>query len=259
MLERVQLDHLKDRMPAQLSGGQQQRVALARALITNPKVLLLDEPLSALDEFLRLQMRGELKSLQKELGITFVHVTHTQPEAIALADMVVVMDNGIIEQAGTAFDIYNNPESPYVARFMGAQNVLTAKIKKVSEKNTQLISPRGEHFEIPTGKNKNRVDEPVSISIRRDLISVKKVTTEKQKPAENTVFGVVDATEYQGNFVKVSITLDGVDTFVANLTDADYFGETVEPGDKVMASWETTSVHVLSKVDAGTAGSPYEI
>ena len=92
MLQRVQLDHLTDRMPAQLSGGQQQRVALARSLITNPKVLLLDEPLSALDEFLRLRMRGELKSLQNELGITFVHVTHTQPEAIALADMVVVMD-----------------------------------------------------------------------------------------------------------------------------------------------------------------------
>jgi putative spermidine/putrescine transport system ATP-binding protein len=115
MLRRVHLDALKDRVPAQLSGGQQQRVALARSLITNPRVLLLDEPLSALDEFLRLRMRGELKSLQNELGITFVHVTHTQPEAIALADVVVVMGHGRIDQWGSADVIFNRPKTPYVA------------------------------------------------------------------------------------------------------------------------------------------------
>ena len=100
MLARVQMEPFATRMPAQLSGGQQQRVALARALITKPRVLLLDEPLSALDEFLRLQMRGELRRLQQELGITFIHVTHTQLEAIAVADIVVVMDQGRIAQAG---------------------------------------------------------------------------------------------------------------------------------------------------------------
>ena len=129
MLKRVQLEQFRNRMPAQLSGGQQQRVALARSLITNPKVLLLDEPLSALDEFLRLRMRGELRSLQSELGITFVHVTHTQPEAIALADMVVVMDTGRIDQADTAETIFNRPKTPYVARFMGGQNVLTGVVE----------------------------------------------------------------------------------------------------------------------------------
>lgn len=98
MLDRVQLAQFADRMPSELSGGQRQRVALARALIMNPQVLLLDEPLSALDEFLRLKMRVELKRLQDDLGITFIHVTHTQPEAIALADKVIVMDHGIIEQ-----------------------------------------------------------------------------------------------------------------------------------------------------------------
>ena len=132
MLGRVQLDHLSDRMPAQLSGGQQQRVALARSLITSPRVLLLDEPLSALDEFLRLQMRGELKSLQAELGITFVHVTHTQPEAIALADMVVVMDTGRIDQAGSANEVFDQPRTPYVARFMGGQNVLTGTARRTA-------------------------------------------------------------------------------------------------------------------------------
>jgi ABC-type Fe3+/spermidine/putrescine transport system ATPase subunit len=127
MLELVQMQALADRMPAQLSGGQQQRVALARALITNPRVLLLDEPLSALDEFLRLQMRSELRRLQIDLGITFIHVTHTQPEAIALADLVVVMNQGIIEQAASAREVYAHPRSPYVARFMGGQNVLRGR------------------------------------------------------------------------------------------------------------------------------------
>ena len=129
MLSLVHMTQFADRMPAQLSGGQQQRVALARALITNPRVLLLDEPLSALDEFLRLRMRGELKRLQSKLGITFVHVTHTQPEAIALADTVVVMNQGSIEQAASPHDVYANPRSSYVARFMGGQNVLTGKLR----------------------------------------------------------------------------------------------------------------------------------
>ncbi len=102
LLAKVQMAPFADRVPAQLSGGQKQRIALARALITNPRVLLLDEPLSALDLFLRLQMRGQLRRMQRDLGITFIHVTHTQPEAIALADLVVVMDHGHIEQAASA-------------------------------------------------------------------------------------------------------------------------------------------------------------
>ena len=119
VLARVQMAQFADRVPAQLSGGQKQRIALARALITNPRVLLLDEPLSALDEFLRLQMRSELRRMQRDLGITFIHVTHTQPEAIALADLVVVMDQGHIEQAASAQDVYTKPLTAYVARFMG--------------------------------------------------------------------------------------------------------------------------------------------
>ena len=153
MLERVQLDHLKDRMPAQLSGGQQQRVALARSLITNPKVLLLDEPLSALDEFLRLRMRGELKSLQNELGITFVHVTHAQPEAIALADMVVVMDTGRIEQADTANVIFDKPRTPYVARFMGGQNVLTGTVESGGARTIRLKARRGRRLRSERRRN----------------------------------------------------------------------------------------------------------
>jgi len=133
--ELLALVHMTDyagRLPAQLSGGQQQRVALARALITEPRVLLLDEPLSALDPFLRIRMRGELKRLQRELGITFLHVTHGQDEALALADEVVVMNEAVIVQAGPAREVWNAPRSEFVARFMGGHNVIALQGGKVA-------------------------------------------------------------------------------------------------------------------------------
>ncbi len=256
MLPRVQLDHLKDRMPAQLSGGQQQRVALARALITNPKVLLLDEPLSALDEFLRLQMRGELKSLQAELGITFLHVTHTQPEAIALADMVVVMDNGVIEQAGTAREIFNEPKTPYVARFMGAQNVLTGAVVSRSAETAIIKTAAGGMLEAPAAQVVATQGQAVSVSIRRDLVDVHR-SGGSHGDTRNALEGTVEATEYQGNFVKITVRIEGEGQFVANISDRAYFAEPVVPGSRVTVSWKSADMHVLEKVDTGEKGSPY--
>jgi putative spermidine/putrescine transport system ATP-binding protein len=253
MLKRVQLDHLKDRMPAQLSGGQQQRVALARSLITNPKVLLLDEPLSALDEFLRLRMRGELKSLQNELGITFVHVTHTQPEAIALANMVVVMDTGRIDQADTANVIFDRPTTPYVARFMGGQNVLTGTVLGRKEGRIQLKASTGAIFEVDAA---GALESPqqVSIAVRRDRIGL---TRRAPKSDEiNAIGGRVVATEYQGSYVKVTIDV-GNDLFVANVSDSAYFRDPVDVADAVVATWMVEDVHVLTKIDTGRAGDPY--
>ena len=123
MLDRVEMSNYADRLPAQLSGGQQQRVALARAL--EPKVLLVDEPLSALDPFLRLRVRAELRALQRQLGIVFVHVTHSQEEAMALAGLVVVMQAGQIRQSDTSRDLFERPADGFVARFIGGHNVLT--------------------------------------------------------------------------------------------------------------------------------------
>jgi putative spermidine/putrescine transport system ATP-binding protein len=119
-----------DRLPAQLSGGQQQRVALARALITEAAILLLDEPLSALDPFLRIRMRTELKRLQRELGITFIHVTHSQDEALALADHIIVMNNGRIEQDGPPQDVFDAPRTEFVARFIGGHNILARRYRQ---------------------------------------------------------------------------------------------------------------------------------
>ena len=125
LLRLVDMEALSERLPAQLSGGQQQRVALARAMASEPQVLLLDEPLSALDPFLRLKMRTELKRLQRELGITFIHVTHSQDEAMALSDQIVVMNAGQIEQAGPPREVFNAPKTEFVAKFIGNHNVLS--------------------------------------------------------------------------------------------------------------------------------------
>src|SRR5258707_1541038 len=148
MMEKVRLTELADRLPANLSGGQQQRVALARAAITEPRVLLLDEPLSALDEQLRVQMRQELRRMQRELGITFVHVTHTQLEAIALADIVVVMEKGRIKQSGAARDVYASPRDRYVAEFLGGQNVLSGKVEKIGECPQAISHPNPSGIQI---------------------------------------------------------------------------------------------------------------
>lgn len=128
ILELVGLSHLFDRKPNQLSGGQQQRIALARALVTRPHVLMLDEPLSALDENLRIRMRSELRKIQKQFGLTFIQVTHHVEEAFSLSDQIVVMDHGHIDQVATPYDLFNAPASRFVARFIGDNNIFEGKV-----------------------------------------------------------------------------------------------------------------------------------
>jgi len=131
-LDLVAMTQYAERVPAQLSGGQQQRVALARALVTNPQILLLDEPLSALDPFLRVRMRAELRRFQKQLNIPFIHVTHGQDEALALADLVVVMNKGRVEQIATPRDLFEKPATEFIARFLGGHNVIATPLGPVT-------------------------------------------------------------------------------------------------------------------------------
>ena len=148
MLEMMELGDYAERFPGQLSGGQQQRVALARALITEPQLLLLDEPLSALDPFLRIGMRTELKRLQRDLGISFLHVTHSQEEALALADLVVVMNEGKIAQAGSPRDIFAKPNNEFVARFIGGHNVIRLDGKPYALRSDRLSLAPGDDCQI---------------------------------------------------------------------------------------------------------------
>jgi putative spermidine/putrescine transport system ATP-binding protein len=219
MLKRVQMDPFAKRLPAQLSGGQQQRVALARALITDPQVLLLDEPLSALDPFLRIKMREELKSLQTRLGISFIHVTHSQDEAMALADLIVVMNGGKIEQAGTAREVFNKPASAFVARFIGGHNVLPAAV----------------------ARSKGDGD---FVAIRADRIVVQPGTA----PLDATsLSGVTRSVEYLGSTVQVGIDVIGLDTLSAVIPEQRFDANPVAPGEPVVLSWTPKDVHVLGR------------
>jgi putative spermidine/putrescine transport system ATP-binding protein len=252
LLAKVRLDQFADRLPAQLSGGQQQRVALARALITNPRVLLLDEPLSALDEYLRLRMRGELRRMQKQLGITFVHVTHTQLEAIAVADTLVVMDQGRIEQAASPNAIYNTPRTAYVARFIGGQNVLSGKVENVADGTATLRDAGGGRLSVPFASAKPQPGSQLYIAIRRDRIAVARVAAGASDAGEvNVVRGKVHSIEYQGSYAKVTIDLLQPEEFVANVPDVDFLRSPVEIGDEVLARWSVADVRLLE----GAGGS----
>jgi putative spermidine/putrescine transport system ATP-binding protein len=207
MLELVDMSSFAARIPAQLSGGQQQRVALARALITEPQVLLLDEPLSALDPFLRIRMRAELKRLQRELGITFIHVTHGQDEALALADEIVVMNEARIEQAGKTRAVFDAPRTAFVARFLGSHNVIS----------------------LPDGK----------IAVRSDALTL-------TAPDKARLQGRISNIEYQGTHVALTAAIAGDQEVTALLSDTVFFGSPKDLGEAVGLDWDNQAAHALS-------------
>jgi putative spermidine/putrescine transport system ATP-binding protein len=203
----VHMEGFAGRLPAQLSGGQQQRIALARALITRPKVLLLDEPLSALDPFLRIKVREELKRLQRELGITFIHVTHSQDEAMALADLMVVMEDGHIRQSAHPRDVFERPVSPFIARFIGSHNVMR--------------------------------DGQGSIAVRADRC---RLGSAEDGPH---VSGQVVAVEYQGAMVRVAVMTDAGDEVSALVPDQLFYRQPAEPGQQATLVWSDQDTHTL--------------
>ena len=205
MLSTVGLFQYAERLPSQLSGGQQQRAALARALITDPQILLLDEPLSALDPFLRVKMRAELKRLQSELGITFLHVTHSQDEAMALSDQIVVMNDAKIQQSGSPRDIYNNPETEFVAKFLGGHNVIKWK--------DNLISVRSDLFSLERSKGNLEVE--------------------------------VNSIEYFGDNVTVSVEDGSGTEYMAKMPEAIFFDKPFTIGETVFAVWNDIDAKTL--------------
>jgi putative spermidine/putrescine transport system ATP-binding protein len=246
MIEKVRLSDFADRLPAQLSGGQQQRVALARAAITEPRVLLLDEPLSALDEHLRIQMRQELRGMQRDLGITFVHVTHTQLEAIALADLVVVMEHGKIRQAGPAREVYASPKDRYVAQFLGGQNVLSGRVQTVNGHHAVVAAPAGSGITVPlTPGIQVGAGDPIAVAVRRDDIELVRPGGAAAADGTASVSSRVTAIEYQGYFVKVMLDAGSNEDFVVYVSERKFFGNPFGVGDVVLATWPVEVARML--------------
>jgi len=238
MLKLMQMDAYASRRPAQLSGGQQQRVALARALITDPEALLLDEPLSALDPFLKIRMRAELKKLQKVLGITFVHVTHSQEEAMALADIVVVMSDGRIEQAASPREVFERPATAFVARFMGDHNVISGKVVSSAKGQVTFTVPGGGTFTASGAAMEAGTD--VDAAVRTDHVQLGEGT------AKGLGFtGIISNIEYRGATVKLTVEGAGISEFTAIVTDKAFYATPVAVGDAVPLHWDAEDAIIL--------------
>ncbi len=214
MLDLVHMSEYADRQPAQLSGGQQQRVALARALASHPKVLLLDEPLSALDLKLRQQMRVELKQLQEETGITFIFVTHDQEEALTMSDRIAVMSDGRIQQTGTPVEIYEHPVSHFVADFIGETNFLEATFQSADVDSARCQLANGAQLTARLAVPKQPGDR-VTISVRPE-----KILLAARGEASGSVDGTVERLVYLGTDTHYQVRLDQQTTVLARIQNS---------------------------------------
>jgi iron(III) transport system ATP-binding protein len=196
LLQLIGLPNSESKYPSQLSGGQQQRIALARALATNPSLLLLDEPLSALDALVRVRLRSEIKSLQQKLGVTTIMVTHDQEEALAIADRIVVMNCGVIEQIGTPLEVYREPASPFVADFVGKANAIAGRVKN------GRLNIGG--FELPS----NRADGEVNVFLRPEDIIAEAIAADDPYQFDASI----EKIEFLGSFCHAHVTSTSLQT-----------------------------------------------
>ncbi len=226
MLESVNLSGFEKRQVHSLSGGQQQRVAIARALVNNPKILLLDEPLGALDLKLRKDMQNELKNIQQQLGITFIFVTHDQEEALSMSDTVVVMNEGRIQQIGTPEDIYNEPQNAFVADFIGESNILDGIMRA-----DRLVEMFGHKFDcVDVGFEKN---EPVDVVVRPEDIDV-------VEPEKGQLSGTVSSITFKGVHYEIIVDINDFKWMIQS-TDSPAVG------DVIGISIPPQDIHIMKK------------
>ncbi|MCB9412850.1 MAG: ABC transporter ATP-binding protein [Actinobacteria bacterium] len=256
-LELIELAQVAKRKPAQLSGGQQQRVALARAIVNRPAVLLLDEPLGALDLKLRRQMQLELKRIQTEVGLTFIHVTHDQEEAMTMADTVAVMNKGVIEQLGAPTDLYESPKTAFVANFLGQSNLFPAAVLEVDGEDIVLEDSDG-RYRMPM----NRVAPSVSptrggrvlVGVRPEKIHIERLAESDATPADgNYVDGTVRSSSFMGVSTQYEVATAGgeiISVFAQNLSARDLLSE----GDPVRLTWAPRHGFVLNGSEDMNAG-----
>jgi putative spermidine/putrescine transport system ATP-binding protein len=237
-LQLVQLDGYADRMPAQLSGGQQQRVALARCLVVEPALLLLDEPLGALDKSLRESMQVELRALQQRLGITTIMVTHDQDEALTLADRVAIMRDGRLEQLGSPSEVYQAPASRFVAGFIGVSNFFRGRVDRRDGQTGFVTTESGVVLTVadcPPGR------DDVTVALRPESINIEPAAAAEQP---NSVLGTVEQVVYRGYVSHTYLRLDNGETLIVFQSGSDG-GAVNAPGTRVLARWASTSNRVV--------------
>jgi spermidine/putrescine transport system ATP-binding protein len=248
ILEKVRLPGYEKRRTNELSGGQQQRIALARALVNEPNVLLLDEPLGALDLKLRRNLQLELKRIQKDVGITFVYVTHDQEEALTMSDRIAVMSGGRIEQVGTPEDLYDRPRTPFVADFIGTTNLLSGTVAEIRGGTAIIALGSGDTCVI--GANGCIPGRLVQLSVRPESIRLDRVESSREPGANGEagrLRGAVEHIAYLGSAVQYHARTEGG---LAVSVLAPRNGPRFEPGDRVVLAWSPADALVLGDVPA---------
>lgn len=238
VLELVQMEGYENRMPNQLSGGQMQRIAIARALINEPAILLLDEPLGALDLKLRKHMQVELSNLQRQTGTTFIYVTHDQDEALNMSDRIVVLNEGIIEQLGTPRDVYNNPNGLFVAEFVGDRNIKEVKILKKEEGKVLVKLGESEIYV--------KCSENVLCDIKEGDTGVLAIHSDKMKivceKAKNSIKAIVKSVHYAGSQIRTEALIGGEILHIVEYLNEDCnYGE----GDTIYITWQDAGAVLL--------------
>jgi ABC-type Fe3+/spermidine/putrescine transport system ATPase subunit len=237
-VEMVGLGSMRQRKPRELSSGQQQRVALARVLVTRPKAILLDEPFGDLDRLLQLRMRVELRALQRDLGITFIHVTHNQEEALSMSDRIVVMNEGLIQQTGTPTELARYPKNVFVARFMGDNNTVRGPIEA---SDGETITIRGAHVAARV-KGKGAVGDEAAVTIRASMVDVTAGAPAEDGP--NCGQARLNFAEYLGDAVKLHLEVAG-EPFTAKVAETRYAEMRELEGGDVTVRWNFEDGHLL--------------
>lgn len=242
VLELVQLEGFQERMPTQLSGGQQQRVAIARALVFKPDIVLMDEPLGALDRRLREEMQYEIRRLHQQLGVTMVYVTHDQQEAMVLSDQVAVLQDGKIEQIAPPETLYEEPNRVFVSSFIGDNNVLYGVVKKVDDNEVCHVDVNGENHIQALTVTPHKPGDEVWITVRPERIQL----YPKKELYTNEFDAVVDDIVFMGDHLRLSVTTCGIKNFVVKIQNIVGHGG-VLPGDTVRIGWAALDCRALAK------------
>jgi len=252
ILDLVQLTGLGKRRPQQLSGGQQQRVALARALVNHPRALLLDEPLGALDLRLRRQLQIELKRIQADIGITFVHVTHDQEEALTMADTIAVMNEGRIEQMGSGEELYERPRTEFVANFLGISNLVDGTVGSRDGTMATFDAEEGERVFVPSDRFANVNGGPIRIGIRPEKIEIASSdsTREASSASRNVIHGRVTVASYLGTSIQYVVETKTGRELTVIAPNRDGGADSIGPGRDVSLAWDPDHTFVVQRQES---------